>query len=104
MRDAKEPALFLQRYGTRLSTVMIGLLVSAYGRAIEVKIAPHGLRHACATHLLRHGADIRHVQRLLGHRDIQTTARYTGVSIDDLRQVLARAHPRERTRDGKQRR
>jgi len=96
MRDPKEPALFLQRYGTRLSTVMIGLLVSTYGRAIGVKIAPHGLRHACATHLLRHGADIRHVQRFLGHRDIQTTARYTGVSIEDLRAVLEKVHPREK--------
>ncbi len=97
-RDPKDPALFLQRYGTRLSTVMMGLLVSAYGCTIGVRIAPHGLRHACATHLLRHGADIRHVQQLLGHRDIQTTARYTGVSIEDLRQVLERSHPRERQR------
>jgi integrase/recombinase XerD len=96
VRDPKEPALFLQRYGTRLSTVMIGLLVSAHGRSVGVRIAPHGLRHACATHLLKHGADIRHVQQLLGHRDIQTTALYTGVSIEDLRQVLERSHPRER--------
>ena len=95
-RDPKEPALFLQRYGTRLSKVMISQLVGAYGRAIGVKVVPHGLRHACATHLLRHGADIRHVQQLLGHRDIQTTALYTGVSIEDLRQVLLRTHPRER--------
>ncbi len=96
VRDPKEPALFLQRYGTRLSKVMISLLVGAYGRAIGVRIAPHGLRHACATHLLKHGADIRHVQQLLGHRDIQTTALYTGVEIEELRQVLARTHPRER--------
>jgi integrase/recombinase XerD len=95
-RDPKEEALFLQRHGTRLATVTIGLLVAAYGRAVGVKLSPHALRHACATHLLKHGADIRHVQQLLGHRDIQTTARYTGVSIEDLRQVLARAHPRER--------
>ena len=95
VRDPKEEALFLQRYGGRLSTVMIGLLVSAYGRSLGIKIAPHGLRHACATHLLAHGADVRHVQRLLGHRDIQTTALYTGVSIEELRKVIARAHPRE---------
>jgi integrase/recombinase XerD len=98
VRDPKEEALFLQRYGGRLSTVMIGLLVGAYGRSLGIKIAPHGLRHACATHLLRHGADIRHVQQLLGHRDIQTTALYTGVTLDDLRKVLARAHPRERAK------
>jgi integrase/recombinase XerD len=99
-RDPKEEALFLQRYGTRLSTVMIGLLVAAYGRALGVRIAPHGLRHACATHLLKHGADVRQVQRILGHRDIQTTARYTGVSIEDLREVLTRTHPREQPHRG----
>ena len=96
VRDPKEPALFLQRYGTRLSTVTIALLVSAYGRAVGVKVSPHGLRHACATHLLKRGADIRHVQQILGHRDIQTTALYTRVAIEDLRQAVERAHPRER--------
>ena len=96
MRDPKEPALFLQRHGTRLSSVTIALLVSAYGRAVGVKVSPHGLRHACATHLLKRGADIRHVQQILGHRDIQTTALYTRVAIEDLRQAVERAHPRER--------
>jgi len=98
VRDPKEQALFLQRYGTRLSSVMIALLVGAYARAVGVKLSPHGLRHACATHLLKHGADICHVQRLLGHSNIQTTARYTRVALSDLRDVVARAHPRERTK------
>jgi integrase/recombinase XerD len=96
VRDPKEPALFLRRFGGRLSTVMIALLVNAYGRNVGVKLSPHGLRHACATHLLSRGADIRHVQQLLGHRDIQVTARYTGVAIKDLHEVFARAHPREK--------
>lgn len=95
VRDPKQPALFLGRHGTRLSTVMIGLLVSAYGREVKVKLSPHGLRHACATHLVRRGADVRHVQRLLGHSNIQTTARYTRVAIKDLRDVFERAHPRD---------
>ena len=58
------------------------------------RVSPHVLRHTCATHLLRGGADIRHVQELLGHRSLATTALYTRVAIEDLRQVLARAHPR----------
>jgi site-specific recombinase XerD len=69
-----------------------------YGRAADLphSISPHALRHACATHLLRRGADIRYVQELLGHSFIETTALYTKVDVDDLRKVIARAHPRER--------
>jgi integrase/recombinase XerD len=80
----------------RLSRVAIGLLVRDYGLAAGVRVSPHGLRHACATHLLAGGADVRHVQQLLGHHDLRTTALYTRVEISDLREVLARAHPRER--------
>ena len=56
------------------------------------------LRHACATHLLRGGADVRHIQELLGHERLETTAVYTRVEIQELREALARAHPRERRR------
>jgi integrase/recombinase XerD len=56
------------------------------------------LRHTCATHLLRHGADVRHVQKLLGHADIKATAIYTRVEIGDLKRMVAKAHPRERAR------
>ena len=93
-----EPALFLSRRGRRLSTVRVARLVKAYGRAVGVEISTHSLRHACATHLLRGGADIRHVQALLGHRQLESTAIYTRVEVKDLREVLRRAHPRERGR------
>jgi len=96
VRDPQEQALFLTRRGRRLGRVAIGLLVRDYGIAAGVRVSPHGLRHACATHLLAGGADVRHVQRLLGHHDLRTTALYTRVDISDLREVLARAHPRER--------
>jgi integrase/recombinase XerD len=89
-----EAALFLSRHGGRLSLVGLRAIVKRHGQAIGVHISPHTLRHTCATHLLRGGADIRHVQELLGHRSLQTTALYTRVGVDDLRQVLARAHPR----------
>jgi integrase/recombinase XerD len=89
-----EAALFLSRDGARLSKVGLQAVVKRHGQAIGIHVSPHTLRHTCATHLLRGGADIRHVQELLGHRSLQTTALYTRVAVEDLRQVLARAHPR----------
>lgn len=87
-------ALFLSRSGARLSIPGMQALVKRHGRAIGVDVSPHALRHTCATHLLRGGADIRYIQQLLGHRSLTTTALYTRVTVDDLRLVLARAHPR----------
>jgi len=89
-----DAALFISRHGGRLSLVGLRAIVLRHGRAIGVDVSPHALRHTCATHLLRGGADIRHVQELLGHRCLATTALYTRVAIKDLREVLARAHPR----------
>jgi integrase/recombinase XerD len=89
-----DAALFVSRHGGRLSQVGLRAIVKRHGRAIGVELSPHALRHTCATHLLRGGADIRHVQELLGHRCLSTTALYTRVAIEDLRQLIARAHPR----------
>ena len=58
-------------------------------------LSVHALRHACATHLLAHGADLRYVQELLGHSSVQTTVRYTQENIENLRRRYLRAHPRE---------
>lgn len=98
VRRASPPALFLARGGRRLQLQSIEKLVRVHARAprIEQRVTPHALRHACATHLLRGGADVRHVQALLGHSSLSTTARYTRVEISDLRAVLERAHPREK--------
>ena len=90
-------ALFVTQHGTRrLLRQGIEILVRRHARRIGVRVSTHGLRHACATHLIRHGADVRQVQELLGHRDLATTALYTRVAIKDLREAVERAHPRER--------
>jgi integrase/recombinase XerD len=63
---------------------------------ISKHVTPHTLRHSCATHLLKGKADIRQIQKLLGHRRLSSTEIYTRVEISDLREVLARCHPREK--------
>jgi integrase/recombinase XerD len=98
VHDSMETAFFLSSAGKRVSRSLIYVMFRNHGRAAGIphSISPHALRHACATHLLRRGADIRHVQELLGHSFIETTALYTRVDVADLRKVIARAHPRER--------
>jgi len=93
-----EPALFLTAWwGKRLSEVSLSFLLRRHAQVAGIaNVHPHALRHACATHLLRGGADVRHVQAILGHKKLQTTSLYTRVVIEDLRQVVSRAHPRER--------
>lgn len=89
-------ALFLSRDGARLSAFSLQALVKRHARraGLRVKLSTHVLRHACATHLLKGGADVRYIQALLGHKDIATTERYTRVAIEDLKAAIARAHPR----------
>jgi integrase/recombinase XerD len=96
VRDPREQAVFLSAIGTRLSSLLLQRQVGRYAKALGLRVSPHVLRHSCATHLLRHGADVREIQLLLGHRALETTALYTKVDVTNLREVIARAHPRER--------
>lgn len=83
-------ALWLARTGYRLSYHMIEQIIKGYARELGLRINVHGFRHSCATHLLRGGASIRHIQLLLGHDDIQTTTVYTHLEISDLQTAVAK--------------
>jgi integrase/recombinase XerD len=92
--------LFLTKGGRELDPVAVINAVRRHLKraGIDKPIRPHRLRHACATHMLKGGADIRHIQKLLGHASLQTTQIYTRVEIGDLKAVHRRFHPRERGR------
>jgi integrase/recombinase XerD len=92
------PAVFLNARGARLSrqSAWAVLREAAARSQISAAVSPHTLRHSFATHLLEGGADVRVVQELLGHASVTTTQVYTLVTVDNLREIYATAHPRAR--------
>lgn len=91
-----EDYLFLSERGTPLSRTQFWLRLKQYAQraGISRPVSPHTLRHSFAVHLLQGGADLRAVQEMLGHTSINTTQIYTRVSIEHLREVYRKHHPR----------
>lgn len=95
IRNHREQALFVNRRGERLTRQGFWLILKQYARQAGIDyVTPHTLRHSFATHMLKGGMSLRHVQELLGHANISTTQVYTQLTTDHVRQVYEQAHPR----------
>jgi integrase/recombinase XerC len=102
--EGRAPArpLFLNARGGRLSGHGLALIVKKLARQARFarSLNPHALRHSFATHLLDHGCDLRSVQEMLGHKNLETTQIYTHVSLERLKEVYEKAHPRSPKKGG----
>lgn len=97
-RRTKTNLLFPTRNGWQIDISMLHKIVRFYcaKAGLTIKMSPHLFRHACATHMIQQGADIRFVQELLGHEDLGSTQIYTRVTIGDLKKAHAKYHPANR--------
>lgn len=94
--------LFVTKTGRQIPAENLCYIVRKHARAagVQTHMNPHTMRHACATHMLRGGADIRYIQELLGHAQLSTTQVYTHVDIKDLKKAHHQFHPRDRMPEG----
>ena len=104
--DSGVDALILSQYGARLGTLGINKLIRRQAKkaGLSASITAHTFRHSCATHMLRGGANVRHLQEMLGHRRVTSTEIYTRVTITDLKEAHGKFHPRARLLESEVRR
>ncbi len=97
VQDKDNGYLILNRWGRKISVNGIWAVVKrcVYLARLNKDITTHTLRHTCATHMLKNGAPVRHIQEMLGHESLESTQIYTHVTINDLKEIHAKYHPGE---------
>ncbi len=96
--------LILNRWGRKMDPNSIWAVVKrcAYLAGIRKSVSTHTFRHTCATHMLKNGAPVRHLQEMLGHESLESTQLYTRVTINDLKKIHAKYHPSESLKDNQE--
>ncbi|MDY7039073.1 MAG: tyrosine-type recombinase/integrase, partial [Thermodesulfobacteriota bacterium] len=97
LRSTDSGHLILNRWGQKMDGNGIWSVIKRCSKAADIKrnVTVHTLRHTCATHMLKKGAPVRHLQEMLGHESLESTQIYTQVTISDLKEVHAKYHPGE---------